>query len=208
MGGAGSAFLCFAALHPPRPLLDLHHGGHGVMDSAKGRVWGETPSPPRGTANPDGGQHPFFGRFPAPSQQVLPQTEAGGTLSTTIVAPAGAPNGTMCVTVTLPSPIAPGATGGVDAFGSHARAQEPNPATISRGDPQRVKLAYSHVIVSPYVVKEQTTKVRENWGVVCAGRVGRREGRVRTRRLLLPFTHALPSLFPSLPSALPARPQH
>ena len=150
----------------------------------------------------------FRDDFPLPlSTQVLPQTEDGGTLSTAVIAPTGAPNGTMCVAVTLPAPIAPGATGGVDAFGSHVRAQAPKPATIARGDPQRVKLAYSHVVVSPYVLKEQTTKVRE-LGVVCAvgegGREGGREGGC-AHRLLLPFTHALPS---SLPSALPARPQH
>jgi Ribophorin I len=92
--------------------------------------------------------------------QVLPPTDNGGTLPTTMVAVAGAPNGTMCVDVTLPTGIRAGETGGVDAFGSHVRAQTPKPSKIGKGDPQRVKLAYSHVVVSPYAVKEQTTKVR------------------------------------------------
>lgn len=65
------------------------------------------------------------------------------------------------MSVSLPTPLAPGGgEAGVDAFASHVHAQTPRPATVAKGDPQRVRLAYSHVIASPYAVREQTTKVR------------------------------------------------
>jgi oligosaccharyltransferase complex subunit alpha (ribophorin I) len=98
-----------------------------------------------------------------PSRSLPPQVSAAGdggaTLKTALATPPGAPNGTACVSVTLEKALGAGETVEVESFAAHVRAQVPRPASISRGEPQRVALRYSHTLASPYDVLEQTTKV-------------------------------------------------